>query len=884
MVDTKQLHFVEIMEYLLFAAMHVVYSAWTKDAAITQLVFIYAVGMSIITAGCLIVISNEWYKQIGFTLCVMMGVHLIGTAMGSLAFGICIFMAAGTLISIYGDRKLNCYYIIIVNMTIVFDLIMEYDVITAKVPIHYYVMMIMTCEIYLLTETYMVLLYQQKVEEIQIQNELLNIAQKSKDEFLANMSHEIRTPMNAIVGMSELIMREENTDPKVAQYCHSIQSSGNNLLAIINDILDFSKIESGKMNITYEPYSIAASLNEVVNTAMFRKGYKDIDIIVDVSPNMPRLLNGDDIRIRQILTNIITNAVKFTDKGYIFIKAECYERNGDTWLRIVVKDSGTGIRREDLAHLFESFKRLDSKKNRSIEGTGLGLPICKRLVELMHGTIRIQSEYGKGTTVTVDIPQSIVDKSPSLTLLNKNVNVITFLLPDDKSEEQRDMHYNKAVDNMWEALNVHNEKCIDLETFKKMVETGKYTHVIAGTKAYLYNREYICKLTKDIKVFVLNDPIYSQSFEEGIYSINLPFCSVSVVPALNGEAYYNEITDDNIGTSFTAPEANVLVVDDNDLNRKVAEGILKLYKVNVILADSGKTAINILNKKPVDIVFMDHMMPEMDGIETTKVIRQNGTEKYRNVPIIAMTANVVNDSKFMFLKSGFQDFLPKPVKVREIGVTLKHWLPRTLIVENGDIGDNDIDNTDDKTVTGNYITISPIDDGFSETSSWNSNSENVTKDTLKKIREVVSEDIVQKIPEDVSKDTSENNPEDDQTETKHDRDFVEINADVAIENMGGQKDLFKELLEYCLELEEKRWDEIQKEFDDKNWEEYTILVHALKGGMRSLGIEELALAAQGQEFACKEGRIDDAIKGHGPLKELYDFTHRSIEHYLEAMI
>lgn len=842
MVSTKQLHFLEMIDYLLFAAMHVIFSAWNQDVSVTQKVFIYAVGMSLLTAGCLIVVNNEFYKQIGYALCVMLGVHLIGTAMGSLAFGICIFMAAGTVLSIYGERKLNYYYLIIVNLTLAFDLIMEYDVITSEIPINYYIMMILTCEIYLVTECFMVILYQQKVEEIQIQNELLNIAQKSKDEFLANMSHEIRTPMNAIVGMSELIIREEEDNPKVSQYCHNIQSSGNNLLAIINDILDFSKIESGKMSISYDSYSIATAVNEVVGTAMFRRGYKDIAIIVDMDPNIPKLIDGDDIRMRQVLTNILTNAVKFTDYGYVYVQVGCYVAKDKNWLKVRVRDSGIGIKKDDLAHLFESFRRFDTKKNRSIEGTGLGLPICKRLVELMNGTIRIQSEYGKGTTVTIDIPQQIIDDTPSLILKDKDVKVVIFLMPAEETDERREELYYTAAENMWKKLNVYNENYSDFEQFSEAVEKNTFTHAIIGLDTYMNNRRFIDELSEKIKVYVLCEPGYVFNLGDEIHVINLPFSAVSVVAAFNGEAYYNGLTSGgSIDTSFTAPKANVLVVDDNDLNRKVAEGILRIYNVNCIVVKGGREAINILKEKSVDIVFMDHMMPELDGVETTKLIRQSKDEEYRNIPIIAMTANVVNDSKQMFLKNGFQDFLPKPVKVNDMGVILKRWLPEELIIYDGD----------------EYKREDPDD-------------ENVKK-TMESMMEMTGKKDLKTIPE-----------ESDREETVTSNDKIILNESVALENMGGQRGLYKELLEYCLELEQQRWSDIQEMYEKKDWEEYTILIHALKGGMRSLGADELAMAAQEQEKAGKEKRIDDILAGHEPLKELYDRTHRSIEEHLKT--
>ena len=329
MISRKQLTQIEMIEFILFVGIHVIYAGINVGADVAYVVLAYAASLSVLSAICLIVIRNPIWSQVGFIVCVMLATHLIGRELGTLAGGICIYMVTGALISIYGDMHVNIYYIIAVNLSIVFGLITEYDVITSMVTIQYYVMLVLFCEGFLITENFMVMLYQQKVEEVETQNALLNIAQKSKDEFLANMSHEIRTPMNAIVGMSELIMRESEENDKVKEYCYNIQTSGENLLGIINDILDFSKIESGKMDIVCEPYSIASVVQDVVNTAMFRRGYKDIAIIIDCSPLMPKQLVGDVLRNRQILMNLVTNAVKFTEKGYIFIQLSCYEKEGE---------------------------------------------------------------------------------------------------------------------------------------------------------------------------------------------------------------------------------------------------------------------------------------------------------------------------------------------------------------------------------------------------------------------------------------------------------------------------------------------------------------------------------------------------------------------------
>lgn len=845
MISNKQLQWIEVFQFIFYTALHVFYSAWTRDEATTRYVMTCSAVFSIILVLSFLLIRNAFVTQIAFIVCTMINVHLIGTRMGSLALGICLYMAAGTLISIYGDRRLNLWMFVITNIAIVMGIVLQRGVIAAQIPMKFYMMLIMTCEVHLITAYYLVAMYQKKVGEIQEQNVLLNEAQKSKSEFLANMSHEIRTPMNAIVGMSELILRDEQVGMQSKQYAHDIQAAGKNLLAIINDVLDFSKIESGKMKIMYEPYSIMEVVQDVVSMALFRRGYKEIGIIVDLSPYLPKLLNGDEVRNRQILTNIITNAVKFTEEGYIYILVTCENRAGDNWLKICVQDSGIGIKSEDMEHLYDAFERMDTKRNRSIEGTGLGLPICKQLVEAMDGTIRVESEYGKGTRVTVELPQRVIDRTPCLTLKRKeDTRILTYIDLTIRKTKVDNPYFKTAVDGMWNELKIENRLVTDFETLQAMPGLERYSHVFMGLEEYRRHREYFDELAKRQSVFVMQDPRYSVKLGEGVFGINLPLSSYSIISSMNGESFYDQINDSkSVAVAFKLPKANIMVVDDNDLNLKVAEGLIKLFGANSILVQSGRACLELLKEQDVDMIFMDHMMPELDGVETTKLIRQTAREEIRNVPIIAMTANVLNDVKELFLKNGFQDFLPKPISIKGLEEIFLHWLPRSLIVYDTDQGSDQ--GTDIEPIEPQQI-----------------NSENTAPS------QQLKGNSLENVTESVTTDSE--------------RPYVTLDVDAALENMGGQRDMYKELLEYCLELEDKRWEDIQEKFDAQDWSEYTILVHALKGGMRSLGIEELAAAAQRQELACKENRISDAASGHEPLRELYHWTHRSIEHFLET--
>ncbi|GBU23492.1 sensor kinase [Fibrobacteria bacterium R8-3-H12] len=374
----------------------------------------------------------------------------------------------------------------------------------------------------------------------------LKIASKAKSDFLAKMSHEIRTPMNAIIGMAELALREQTSDA-AREHIITIKQAGANLLSIINDILDFSKIESGKLGIVPSNYLFSSLIKDVISIIKMRIVGSNLSFVVDIDPNIPNSLFGDETRIRQALLNVLSNAVKYTKKGFISFSASG-EITGDTvLLTIEIADSGIGIKPEDLKKLFGEFVQVDMASHKGVEGTGLGLAITKNLIKMMNGDISVQSEYGKGSTFTIKLPQKI------------------------RSDESLDIAKN-----------------------------------------------------------------------------------------------------DSIAIKFSAPKAKILVVDDMGTNLKVAEGLMRPYKMQIDTCLSGIEAIEKIKADNYDLVFMDHMMPEMDGIEATKIIR----ETHANLPIVALTANAVSGTREMFLSNGFNDFLSKPIDIVKLNSILEKWIPK----------------------------------------------------------------------------------------------------------------------------------------------------------------------------------------------------------------
>ena len=492
-----------------------------------------------------------------------------------------------------------------------------------------------------------------------------------KSNFLANMSHEIRTPMNAIIGMAEMALREEL--PLTARdYVSQIKSAGKNLLMIINDILDFSKIESGKMDITMGEYEPMSMINDVANIMMSHIGQKHVELILDISPDIPFELLGDSLRIKQIFINLANNAVKFTKDGYITLTCEPLVKNDDeVVLQTTIQDTGIGIKKANLEKLFQSFQQLDSKRNRNLEGTGLGLAISQQLLHLMMGTIRVESEYGKGSRFSFQLPQRITRAKPSIAIKDPP-SAAAGLIADpivhaqlEKDIRRLHVQYYALASEM--ELTVLETKqaeflFIDKKLFSDTVEifVKGHPHITAVLILDFYDTHFTHFLPN---LLILKKPVYS-------LNLAMIFNRESV------DMNYNNLMDEDY--EFIAPEAQILIVDDNMVNLTVADGLLKPLQLQVDTAQSGKEAIKKISIKHYDLIFMDHQMPDLDGIETTHIIRRFH-EEYTSVPIIAFTANASTEMEMMFLNEGLNDCVGKPFELRMLISKLKRWLPKEKI-------------------------------------------------------------------------------------------------------------------------------------------------------------------------------------------------------------
>jgi PAS domain S-box-containing protein len=501
--------------------------------------------------------------------------------------------------------------------------------------------------------------------------ELAERNSRAKSDFLAHMSHEIRTPMNAILGLTELALRENNLDT-IREYALAVKQAGSNLMALINDILDFSKIEQGRLEIIEGKYSLASLVNDVISIIRMRLIDSPIRFVVNIDSALPNSLSGDELRLRQVMLNLLSNAVKYTDKGFVSLSVTGdISEDGTVRLTLEVSDSGKGIKREDLDAIFGEYAQSDLERNRSIEGTGLGLSITRSIISAMGGEIGVRSEYGKGSTFTVTAPQKILNPE----------KIASVDKPEEKSVlvfEQRAICADSIAYTM-DNLGVQYKMASGEAEFLAEFSRRDYDFVFIALELFEKSKQAILLNVKKTSKIVLLTEFGEARAQNGLNLLSMPVQCVSIANILNGESDRFSYSENNERVArFIAPDARVLVVDDIGTNLKVAEGLLLSYNMRIDTCRSGLGAIEALKADRYDLVLMDHKMPGLDGLETTQRIRAMGGEDdyYRQVPIIALTANAVSGVKEMFLASGFNDYLAKPIDTVKLNAVLAKWLPK----------------------------------------------------------------------------------------------------------------------------------------------------------------------------------------------------------------
>lgn len=501
----------------------------------------------------------------------------------------------------------------------------------------------------------------------------LDLAKEREDAkiiFMARISHELRTPINAILGMAELMLYKK-PPPELMDYIAAINQSGHGLLAIINDILDYSKLEVGQVAVKRETYSVASLLHDVINVIRMRLIGKDIAFVVKVDPDIPAYLTGDVLRIRQILINLLGNAVNYTRSGHISLNARHEMLDGNAAKLVFrVLDTGIGIRKENLRRLFTSFTRLKTAENMQPEGSGLGLSISRTLCQALGGEISVESEFGRGSVFTFSLTQGFENYRKLAEVEDPGTKQALYM--------EKNLIRAESLRYSFSSLGVGHRHVTSVEDLWTEIGKNACTHIFVPKEHVTECARILAAVGSGAQIVGLVDIGDIAKYGYGVKSMIRPVSCVDVANILNGTSDEKRILTDTAECSLTAYSVKVLVVDDVGSNLRVSQELLRLYGIEADVAKNSREAMSLVRMKRYDLVFMDHMMQDMDGIETTRKIRALGADDpyFADLPIIALTANVMAGSKESFLAAGMNGYLPKPIEMQKLTRVLEKWLPR----------------------------------------------------------------------------------------------------------------------------------------------------------------------------------------------------------------
>ena len=524
---------------------------------------------------------------------------------------------------------------------------------------------------------YLVYRYKTSEESMLEMIAALRKSEREKDDFLANVSHEIRTPINTICGISEIVLKND-VPAEMKEDMLNIQSAGRNLMSVVGDILDYSELQEGEFEILQENYYISSTIYDIINMSTAKKSEKKLELIVDCATDMPSVLIGDEQKIRRVIMNLVNNAIEFTSEGCVCIHFGYRKEEYGINLIITVKDTGIGMTKENVENLFQKFSQADMGRTRKKGGIGLGLAIAQTIVNRMGGFITVKSELGKGSEFKIVIPQKVYDTTPVVEIPNKNeINAAVYInMEQFRYNEIRD-EYSENIKSLIQQMKLKCHICRNLQELKRWDKREEFNQIFISLLEYQEDPIYFDSLAKRKNVHIILDHYDDARVQnKNLSKIYKPFFALSISAALKNAMVQNgEKIVEVENHQMYAPEAHILVIDDNRMNIRVVEGLLKTYGVKVSYALSGQEGIDMLASKAYDLILLDHMMPGMDGVETFHNIRKKTDAYYKEIPIIALTANAIAGAREMFIKEGFTDFIAKPVESSVLQRTLKRHLP-----------------------------------------------------------------------------------------------------------------------------------------------------------------------------------------------------------------
>ncbi len=678
------------------------------------------------------------------------------------------------------------------------------------------------------------------------------------NDFLANVSHELRTPINAVIGLSGICLDKEH-DPEIRKDLQSIRNAGHRVAEQISDILDFSEMDNDKLVKNSEDYALTSLINDLLLD--FREMKKDnIELIINMDPQVPAVMNSDPAKLKKIIKALVSNSLKFTSEGGVYLKIYSEKQPYGVNLLIEVSDTGCGMSEEELEKIYDRFYQSDSSRSRKSGGLGLGLSLVHGFVSLLGGFMVINSKEGKGTTVSVSLPQTVVSDTASMSVNNsRKLSVCTLInLNNFKNPFVRE-YFNEAIKTLIARLNIELYRAETIEALQKIDNELNLTHLFISDDIYISQIELIEKLAKKMVVAVLASPGFVLPKRSKARTVEKPFHGLLLVNILN-----SEVNDEENPGQLKLKGIHALVVDDEPMNLVVAKSIFKRYGIEVSTAPSGPVSIDLCRDHVYNIIFMDHMMGGMDGIEAMKKIRSDVKGLNHETPMVALTANAMSSAKQMFISEGFDGFVSKPIEFEELERVLKKLLPKDAIF---------YENTDSDEA--------PEPEVKEEAPGFNSDNEVFEFNADEEVLEFNAEDEVLEFNAD--DEVLEFNPDDEVLEFNPDEaangsdasfspdDILKKLSDGGINSSGGlffcagDKNLyFKIAFGFAKEMPD-RISKLNSFFENREWKNYEVLIHSTKSTAKMVGAEELSAHALLLENAASSGDEAYLLANHASV-------------------
>ena len=654
----------------------------------------------------------------------------------------------------------------------------------------------------------------------------LETAGRQNAVFLSNVSHELRTPINMVIGISEVALGRE-ISPDIREDMTSIKMAGNRLSNQINNMLDYTEIVEGTMRSAKEEYMITSVLNDVITMTALQSNLQHLEIVFDIDPKVPSVLVGDAEKISHVLKILVENSIKFTEEGGVNVRIGCRPEEYGVNLIIDIRDTGIGMTDSQMLQMYDDFYQADSGSSRIVGGLGLGLPIARGLLNAMGGFIHFESGEGQGLNAHIAIPQGVVNKEPCIAVNHpEQLCIACYFRPERYSCDEVRGYYDGLIWNLVEGLGINGYQTHSFEGLLKLRRSHELTHVFIAQSEYEENRAYYEEMAVTLQVVVIAEKEFMLDSESNLFLIHKPFSALSVANLLNGELGARGFAEAQAAgrRPFTCSGVRALVVDDEEMNLVVAKGVLGSYGIMVDTCLSGRGAVALCDSVPYDIVFLDHMMPGFDGVQTLKKIRELRNGAYKDLPVIALTANTVSGAREMFRGEGFTEFVPKPIERTVLERVLRRVLPTRSV---------------------QYVEGSPEEDAHQAAAGQ--------AEPPAEAREIPAP------------------PAADPPAASYDRlAWAGVNVELGLNYCGGDEDFFKDMLRMFQAQGGGKRAEIQALFDAADWAEYAVKVHALKSTSLTIGAEALSAQAKELELAGKRGDGDFIQARHAALMNAYD--------------